>query len=419
MWALLAPPKEERQKKRRRGRTTAVWREQALSEIAARRFSLDRLSEIDGERRKEIQACLDHATKAATDSGLSWRRRQSSTWRGASIERTWGRIDAADEALLQVAPEGFVIGQLPRIRRRAQQALAADDARRIEIEEIALRHLDGAPAAESRELLGTVVPRICDADLSDHERAKFLAAITPCKTERVLTQGERESLAATFHAANCAARKKQTRVRSFRNLLLSCALVLAIAALGLAALGMLRPAAVPICFHPDSRIVCPTGIETLYGEADASGQPDETLTAAEQAMMDRIDRRTAQPIDLALVELMGLIGAALASATTLRRMSGTSTPYAVPFALAVIKLPTGALTAALGLLLMRGEFVPGLSALDSPAQIVAWAIVFGYSQQLFTRFVDQRGQTVLDSAGNASPREGSEPVPRGAVAATA
>ena len=33
---------------------------------------------------------------------------------------------------------------------------------------------------------------------------------------------------------------------------------------------------------------------------------------------------------------------------------------------------------------MRGEFVPGLSALDSPAQIIAWAILFGYAQQLFT-----------------------------------
>jgi hypothetical protein len=37
---------------------------------------------------------------------------------------------------------------------------------------------------------------------------------------------------------------------------------------------------------------------------------------------------------------------------------------------------------------MRGAFVPGLSALDTPAQILSWAIVFGYAQQLFTRFVD-------------------------------
>jgi hypothetical protein len=65
----------------------------------------------------------------------------------------------------------------------------------------------------------------------------------------------------------------------------------------------------------------------------------------------------------------------------------------------VLKLPTGALTAVLGLLLMRGGFIPGLSALDSSAQIIAWAIVFGYAQQLLTRFVDQQANTVLENVG--------------------
>ncbi|MGG7571613.1 hypothetical protein [Streptomyces sirii] len=75
-------------------------------------------------------------------------------------------------------------------------------------------------------------------------------------------------------------------------------------------------------------------------------------------------------------------------------------------ALAWLKLPTGALTAVLGLLLMRGGFVPGLTALDSSAQIIAWAIVFGYSQQVFTQFVDKQGQALLAGVrgpGAASP----------------
>ena len=42
----------------------------------------------------------------------------------------------------------------------------------------------------------------------------------------------------------------------------------------------------------------------------------------------------------------------------------------LPVAMAVLKLPTGAITAFLGLLLMRGQFVPGLSALDTSAQIL-------------------------------------------------
>ncbi|MEU0671062.1 hypothetical protein ABZ506_34520, partial [Streptomyces lavendulocolor] len=95
----------------------------------------------------------------------------------------------------------------------------------------------------------------------------------------------------------------------------------------------------------------------------------------------------------------GRPGAAVAAATSLRRIKGTSTPYNVPVALALLKLPTGALTAVLGLLLMRGEFVPGLQALDSSAQIVAWAVIFGYAQQLFTKLVDNQAQTVLNSVG--------------------
>jgi hypothetical protein len=53
----------------------------------------------------------------------------------------------------------------------------------------------------------------------------------------------------------------------------------------------------------------------------------------------------------------------------------------------------------LGLVLMRGGFVPGLTALDTTPQIIAWAVVFGASQQLFTGMVDRQAQTVLESVG--------------------
>jgi hypothetical protein len=399
---------------RRREARRSVWREQVLVEIKMRRALLARLPDIPTELRAEIEECLDQAEEAATPAPLSRHGERSS--RGARIERAWGQLDTADESLLRAAPADFVIGQLPRIRRRAEKSLAPDDPRRVELDEITRRHLEGG--TRSRELLaGAVVPRLCDAELSDQERARFLAAIAPCAPRHELTQQEREVLVTTFHAASCETRKKHARVRSFRNLLLWCALALALTAAGIAALGALRPGVMPLCFNPDGLVVCPTKMVALEKDAPATGQPAEGTTAAQQAKADRKARNTAQPIDVALVELMGLIGAALAAAATLRQMKGTSIPYDVPLALAVLKLPTGALTAALGFLLMRGDFVPGLSALDSPAQILAWAIVFGYSQQLFTRFVDQRGQSVLDSAGNGIARERPEPIPRAAVAA--
>ena len=95
----------------------------------------------------------------------------------------------------------------------------------------------------------------------------------------------------------------------------------------------------------------------------------------------------------------GLLAAALAAGGALRKLNSTSTPYAVPVALAALKLPTGALTAVVGLLLMRAEFVPGLSALDSSAQILGWAVVFGISQQLVTRFADNQATGLLENVG--------------------
>jgi hypothetical protein len=41
-----------------------------------------------------------------------------------------------------------------------------------------------------------------------------------------------------------------------------------------------------------------------------------------------------------------------------------------------LKLPAGALTAIAGLILILGDFIPGLSELDNQGQILAYAIVF-------------------------------------------
>jgi hypothetical protein len=101
--------------------------------------------------------------------------------------------------------------------------------------------------------------------------------------------------------------------------------------------------------------------------------------------IDDVVAETANPPDLIVVELVGLTAAAIATAAAIRGIKGSSERYGLPVALAALKLPTGAITAFLGLLLMRGQFVPGLSALDTSAQILAWALVFGYAQQLFTR----------------------------------
>jgi hypothetical protein len=75
-------------------------------------------------------------------------------------------------------------------------------------------------------------------------------------------------------------------------------------------------------------------------------------------------------------------------------------------ALAVLKVPSGALTAVIGVLLLAGGFVPGLSNLDSQRQILAYALFFGFAQQLITRLADDQAQTIL----NRLPSKDSEAV---------
>ncbi|MCA1605266.1 MAG: hypothetical protein LC775_17865, partial [Acidobacteria bacterium] len=205
---------------------------------------------------------------------------------------------------------------------------------------------------------------------------------------------ERGKIVTAVRGASSAALREQLRVASFRNVLVASALVMTLLAVGVAVMGFVTPTAVPLCFEPEKAaqtvVVCPTEQSVLVPTGQQTGPavpPD----------VDDLVEQTANRGDLLVVELIGLIAAAIAAAAAIRGIRGSSEPYGLPVALALLKLPTGAITAFLGLLLMRGQFLPGLSALDTSAQILAWAIIFGYAQQLFTRLVDQQAHTVLDN----------------------
>ena len=212
-----------------------------------------------------------------------------------------------------------------------------------------------------------------------------------------------------MRAASSASLREQVRVRSFRDVLVATTVVMSLLAVALAITGVLYPTLLPLCFAPEEAgsavVVCPT-------QQSAPFPTDQATTPSETAWdIDNAVEQTVRPWDLLLVELIGLAAAAIAAAAAIRKIRGSSERYGVPLALAALKLPTGAVTAFLGLLLMRGQFVPGLSALDTSAQILAWALVFGYAQQLFTRLVDQQGQTVLDSVRGASKAPAGSPPP--------
>jgi hypothetical protein len=334
---------------------------------------------------------LEAARQAARGDKLEPKRRLRFFRNGPLIERAMSNLDAAEAHLLNVAPADYVLGQLPSLLRSAQCHLIRSDPRRQVLEQVArkvgVKDADHPMAATAKNGNGDLAAR---RKVVDEERGKIVTAV---------------------RAASSAALREQLRVRSFRNVLVATTLAMTLLAAVVALVGLFSPTMIPLCFAPEESgqavVVCPTAQSDRF----STTQPAATMPRTTQGKdIDDYVKDTASPRDLLIVELVGLTAAAVAAAGAVRGIRGSSERYGLPVVLAALKLPTGAVTAFLGLLLMRGQFVPGLSALDTSAQILAWALVFGYAQQLFTRLVDQQGQTVLESVRGADKLE-REPTP--------
>jgi hypothetical protein len=284
----------------------------------------------------------------------------------ASCEATAGVV----ASLIQAARDACQVGPLRRrlldhwwgtSQEQAYQSLHAaeillvDLASPDEVEVTASRmHAQAMSALRSGD------PRRRDAE--------ELAGLPPGPVKRLRLK---DAMAASRGAADQA----HVRLRNFRNVLCVTTLLIVILMSLFVFLVSRNPSMVPFCFTPSAgHHVCP------------SGSP------------------APAPADVVLVTGLGLLGGALAAAFAIRNIRGTSTPYDIPIALAALKVPTGALTAAAGLLLLRGQFVPGLSALDSQEQILAYALVLGYAQQIFTRLVDRQAQSILATVPSKETR---------------
>jgi hypothetical protein len=263
-------------------------------------------------------------------------------YRGTSIEQAYRSLHAARVFLLDLVTDEDIDALVPGVLARVQSCLPATDPQRIELEKL--------PRADKNT-----------------KRAKLI---------RALERG---------YAASDEA---HAQVRRFRNVLLCTAALIALFTLLLVCAVTLFPKAVPLCFQPDittaqaaarglpptasSRLVCPSS-EQLLG-----GTPLHPTG-----------------LDVWIVAGLGLLGGGVASAVSVRNMVRSAAPYDVPLALALLKVPTGALTAVTGILLLGGGFVPGFSELDTQRQILAYALIFGYAQQLATRYLDNRATSLL------------------------
>ncbi|MDO0915444.1 hypothetical protein QQM39_32890 [Streptomyces sp. DT2A-34] len=309
------------------------------------------VDDTDGRRQAVLDGVKGHLQQAEEACLNASRFRP----RSGTLERAWSNIRAAEADLLSLASDDEVRARTPEVLGIVRRHLPEDSPQRHAVEEIAEKAEAG------------------DEPLTDQERSALVRALG---------------------FAHAALGGKYRRVRVLADLLW---IVTGAATLGLVALalwGYWDKESLDLCFRPQppgNRVVCPTGEKEV---------PPEGLPPAAEAPAptDVVTGRFSNSLDVLTVEFAGLIGAALTVVAAVHHLhvnQATQYKFRLPLATAVLKFPVGALSAVAGIMLIKGAFVPGLSDLDSSAQILGWSVVFGAAQHLVTHIVDQRAEEAL------------------------
>ena len=104
-------------------------------------------------------------------------------------------------------------------------------------------------------------------------------------------------------------------------------------------------------------------------------------------------------IDVAEVVGVGLLAGLLAGLLNLGSLTNVSSPYALDLlrVQVLLKAVAGATTALLGILLLQSGLIVD-AASTTGAAMLAYAALFGYSQEVFTRVVDRQASSLLGKA---------------------
>lgn len=309
--------------------------EARLRTLRARRGTASRAAhELDRSVGELLTAARRAATRKAPVPG-----RVANWWRGSLIEAAYQNLHAAEALIVGLYDHEEGEAEIPEALARVEASLDRDDPRRRAVAELATTAASLGP---------------------DRARAEVRKAIEV-------------GHAATDH--------EHSRLRNFRNTVLIAAALTAALVTGFTWHVAANPTEVSFCCIPTPEPTQPAMLMCPTAEYVADGSNDGPASE-----------------DVIVVAMLGLLGGALAAAVSIKNLSGTSTPYDVPFALAALKLPLGTLTAIGGLLVLRGQFVPGLSELASQGQILAYALILGYAQQVLTSLIDKQADHLLASA---------------------
>ena len=177
------------------------------------------------------------------------------------------------------------------------------------------------------------------------------------------------------------------RLRSFRNILVGGVIALVVATSAAAILGTVDSGWIPLC--PTS----PSATAGTAANAEAegnSGDADQTTPDADHCPVSHVWE----------VEALGALGGLVAAIGALTKLRGFRNPYNLPLVQAALKVPMGALTGLVGVILVQsGSF---LIDPQTGNALIAYAVFFGAAQELVTRLVDRKAGEIADQA-NPSP----------------
>jgi hypothetical protein len=97
------------------------------------------------------------------------------------------------------------------------------------------------------------------------------------------------------------------------------------------------------------------------------------------------------------VVAVGAFGGAIAAVFTIARLGGYGGPYRLPVYQALIRVPAGAAVALAAVLLLQSGQIQALSP-QNGLNVLAVALLFGYSPDVFLRFMDQKAASLLSQA---------------------
>lgn len=314
-----------------------IWVQQIDPELNGLRIRLAvartrALSPAQQAAANGVECFIDRAEKAANRMDPIPGRVRN-WWRGTLVEASYRNLHLARVQMLDLLTEAELNAEVPGIIARAHSTLSPDDPRLL-----SSAHVRNMPVEDRRAWLRRLMEDGYDVVDTQH-----------------------------------------TQLRNFRNILLKAGTVITVLLVVAVVLMSARPSWIPLCFPYQELGDPPT---------NAPGPPYNCPTAANVG--------APQKGDVWVVGLIGLFGGALGTSIAIRKMKGGSPiPYDVPVALAWFKVPLGAFASILGIVAIRGGFVPGLTQLDSQEQILAYALLFGFSQQLLTQLLDSKAQSVV------------------------